>query len=138
MQFVDTDFNGLAGYTCFASGPGRPAWWSSCVSKTDCRGSKADRDRKWADNTQAQGWAISTPPGSKIHNLNRVRGVAQRGQKREQNNVEIKAAQRAKGMREFIGTLYDRNHLFMFYCINKVEEEGRFEQSKANKGIVTE
>lgn len=82
---------------------------------------KADRDGKWADNIQAQGRAISTPPASNVH---RERGVAQGGgpplrhphqtnnrpismddddfwreQQRQQKSVEIKAAQRAKEMR---------------------------------------
>lgn len=86
--------------------------------------SKADRDGKWADNIQAQGRAISTPPAPVVHNLNRDRGVPQGGQplrhphqqtnsrpismdeddfwreqQRQQKNVEIKAAQRAKEMR---------------------------------------
>lgn len=86
---------------------------------------KVDRDGKWADNIQAQGRAISTPPTtSNVHPLGRDRGIAQGGQplrhlhqqsnnrpismdeddfwreqQRQQKNVEIKAAQRAKEMR---------------------------------------
>lgn len=96
--------------------------------------SKADRDGKWADNIQAQGRAISTPPAQNVNTLNRDRGVDRgvaqiggsggggpplrhphqqnnsrpisldeddfwREQQRQQKNVEIKAAQRAKEMR---------------------------------------
>ena len=97
--------------------------------------SKADRDGKWADNIQAQGRAISTPPAQNVHPINRDRVVDRgvdrsaaqmsgsggpplrhphqsnsrpisldeddfwREQQRQQKNVEIKAAQRAKEMR---------------------------------------
>ena len=82
---------------------------------------KADRDGKWADNIQAQGRAISTPPAPVVHNRDRGVAAAQGGrhphqqtnsrpismdeddfwreQQRQQKNVEIKAAQRAKEMR---------------------------------------
>lgn len=88
---------------------------------------KADRDGKWADNIQAQGRAISTLPAPSVHTLNRDRATTVqasgsqpvrhphqqnnsrpismdeddfwREQQRQQKNVEIKAAQRAKEMR---------------------------------------
>lgn len=87
---------------------------------------KADRDGKWADNIQAQGRAISTQPVPNVHTVSRDRPAGQaaggqpvrhphqqnnsrpismdeedfwREQQRQQKNVEIKAAQRAKEMR---------------------------------------
>lgn len=80
---------------------------------------KAERDGKWADNIQPQGRAISTPPITSGPNRDRAPQAGAhlrqpqpnnrplsldeddfwREQQRQQKNVEIKAAQRAKEMR---------------------------------------
>lgn len=76
-----------------------------------------ERDGKWADNIQPQGRAISTPPIVTGGGRGPPGGLRQpqpnsrpismdedefwREQQRQQKNVEIKAAQRAKEMRYF-------------------------------------